>query len=191
MAPGWAWLPNLGFGYAQGDTPLHLAARRANVALIRLLLAKRADPNAANVHGHRPLHAAVTCQPEFPGPHHRRQARVIRMLVKAGADPDARDIRGVAPLHTAVRVRCLASVRTLLEAGAAIRARNKATGATPLHLAVRATGRGGSGSAAARAAQAAIVKLLISRGARLNDRDRRGRTVAGWRSGQAARERRA
>jgi len=187
VSPGWAWLPRLNIGYARGDTPLHLAARRANATLVRRLLDKRVDPNVANGHGHRPLHAAVTCQPQFPRTHHLRQTRVIRMLVNAGADPNARDIRGVAPLHTAVRVRCLASVRALLNAGASIRARNGATGATPLHLAIRATGRGGSGSPAARVAQASILKLLLGRGARLSDRDRRGRSVSAWNPGQANR----
>jgi len=181
VSPGWAWLPRLKIGYARGDTPLHLAARRGNATLVRRLLDKRVDPNASNGHGHRPLHAAVTCLPEFRPTHHQRQARIIRMLVNAGADPDARDLRAVAPLHTAVRVRCLASVRALLDSGALIRVRNGATGATPLHLAIRATGRGGSGSPAALAAQASIVKLLLGRGAMLSDRDRRGRTVSAWR----------
>ncbi len=56
----------------------------------------------------------------------------------------------------------------------------------PLHLAVRTTGRGGSGGAAARAAQAAIICLLLDRGASPGDRDRRGRTVAAWAKGTPA-----
>jgi hypothetical protein len=46
-----------------------------------------------------------------------------------------------------------------------------------LHLAVQTTGRGGSGSSLAREQQAAIVRLLLKRGARVTDRDRHGKTV--------------
>jgi len=42
---------------------------------------------------------------------------------------------------------------------------------------VQTTGRGGSGSSLAREQQAAIVRLLLERGARVTDRDGRGKTV--------------
>jgi ankyrin repeat protein len=51
------------------------------------------------------------------------------------------------------------------------------TGSTPLHLAVQTTGRGGSGAEEARQQQAAIIRLLLERGARLDDRDLRGKQV--------------
>ena len=179
-SPGWAWLPRYKTGYTTGDTALHLAAGVANVAAVRLLLRRGADPDAANVHGHRPLHAAVSCGSGRPPIRQRRVARIVALLIKGGAHPDARDIRGVAPLHTAVRARSLESVRALLDGGAALRPRNGATGATPLHLAVRTTGKGGSGAPAARAAASAITALLVARGARFTDRDRRGRSVTDW-----------
>jgi hypothetical protein len=46
-----------------------------------------------------------------------------------------------------------------------------------LHLAVQTTGRGGSGSPQAREQQAGIVRLLLERGARVTDRDRKGKDV--------------
>jgi len=46
-----------------------------------------------------------------------------------------------------------------------------------LHLAVQTTGRGGSGSSQAREQQAAIVRLLLERGARVADQDRQGKSV--------------
>ena len=183
-SPGWAWLPRFRMACIEGDTTLHLAARRTLPGIVRLLLRRGADPNAANRHGHRPLHAAASCSPAEPARRHRDQATVIRLLVRAGADPNARDRRDVAPLHTAVRGRCLEAVRTLLRHGAELRGRNGATGATPLHLAVRTTGRGGSGEPAARAAQAGIIRLLLRRGAKPSDRDGRGRSVAAWADGQ-------
>ena len=97
-------------------------------------------------------------------------------LLTIGADPNALNKDGAAPLHRAVRTRSLAAVRALLDGGADPRLPNKA-GSTPLHLAVQTTGRGGSGSPLAREQQAAIVRLLMERGARVTDRDRRGKTV--------------
>jgi hypothetical protein len=80
------------------------------------------------------------------------QSATIAYLIQAGANPNAKDNSGVAPLHRAVRTRCAAAVRALLVSGADARGKNK-RGSTPLHLAVQNTGRGGTGSAAARAEQ--------------------------------------
>jgi hypothetical protein len=46
-----------------------------------------------------------------------------------------------------------------------------------LHLAVQTTGRGGSGLPHAREQQAAILRLLLERGARLTDRNGEGKDV--------------
>ena len=71
----------------------------------------------------------------------------------------------MAPLHRAVRTRCTGAVRALLEGGADARRENK-NGSTPMKLATSTTGRGGSGSAEAKAQQAEIVRLLRQFGAR-------------------------
>ena len=87
-----------------------------------------------------------------PGRHtgtRRRQQAVIRFLVEAGADPNARAAGGVTPLHRAVRNRCSAAVEVLLAAGADPRLEND-RGSTASDLAQWTTGRGGTGSAAAR-----------------------------------------
>jgi hypothetical protein len=63
-----------------------------------------------------------------------------------------------------VRTRCAAAVQALLERGADLRRKN-GNGSTAMRLAVLNTGRGGSGSAAARAQQAQIIELLSNRGA--------------------------
>jgi ankyrin repeat protein len=101
---------------------------------------------------------------------------MIEYLLSIGADPNSVDSSGVAPLHRAVRTRSLPAVRALLDGGANPRLPNK-TGSTPLHLAVQTTGRGGSGSPQAREQQAGIVRLLLERGARVTDRDGRGKPV--------------
>jgi ankyrin repeat protein len=64
----------------------------------------------------------------------------------------------------------------LLDGGASARAPNK-SGSTPLHLAVQTTGRGASGSEHARQQQAAIIGLLLERGASPGDKDGQGKSV--------------
>ena len=111
------------------------------------------------------------------------QAAMVEFLIEAGADPNAEDKSGVAPLHRAVRTRSTGALRALLANGADAVGRNK-SGSTPLHLAVQDTGRGGSGSQAARQEQAHIIHLLLAHGARPSDRDTAGRLVKHWRHGR-------
>ena len=155
-----------------GDTPLHMAAAGFRRAIAELLVANGADCRAKNRRGAEPLHYAADANRCDPA----AQAETIAYLISVGADPNATDASGVAPLHRAVRTRSLAAVRALLDNGANPRKRNK-SGSTPLHLAVQTTGRGGSGSQFAREQQAAIVTLLLEHGARVTDRDGRGRHV--------------
>lgn len=155
-----------------GDTALHVAAAAFRREAAELLVRRGADCRARNRRGAQPLHYAADANRVSPD----AQADTIAYLIAAGADPNARDNSGVAPLHRAVRTRSTAAVRALLNGGADPRQRNDA-GSTPLHLAVQTTGRGGSGSPEARDEQAAIVTLLLAKGARVKDRDGRGRTV--------------
>jgi hypothetical protein len=127
---------------------------------------------ARNRRGAEPLHYAADANRWDP----IAQADTIDYLISVGANPNALDHSGVLPLHRAVRTRSLAAVRALVDGGADSRRPNKA-GSTPLRLAVQTTGRGGSGSPRAREQQAAIVRLLLERGARASDRDRRGKNV--------------
>lgn len=156
----------------EGDTALHMAAAAFQPRVAELLMAHGADCRARNRRGAEPLHYAADTNHRDP----LAQAETIRCLLSAGADPGALDRSGVAPLHRAVRTRSLAATRALLDGGADPRQRNKA-GSTPLHLAVQTTGRGGSGSPHAREQQAAIIRLLLERGARRTDQDKRGKTV--------------
>jgi hypothetical protein len=142
-----------------GDTALHIAAAGYRQVTVRLLAEAGADVNAMNRRGARPLHYAVDGVPGSAAWAPAAQAEVVRYLIGAGADPNARDKSGVTPLHRAVRTRSAAAVEALLDGGADAHLANR-RGSTPMQLATRMTGRGGSGSPAAKAQQAEIVQLL-------------------------------
>ncbi|HEX4222594.1 MAG TPA: ankyrin repeat domain-containing protein [Pseudonocardiaceae bacterium] len=143
----------------QGDTALHVAAVAYDVDIAQDLLAHDADIRARNRRGAEPLHAAVLGGPGATTWNPARQRAIIGYLVEAGADPNAAALGGVTPLHRAVRNRCSAAVETLLRLGADPHAVND-NGSTPADLARRTTGRGGTGSDAAKAEQRIIIDLL-------------------------------
>jgi ankyrin repeat protein len=172
QGPSTFFFTNIAHYLYQGDTALHMAAAAFQRPVAAFLVARGADVHARNRRGAEPLHYAADANRFEPD----RQAETVAYLLSIGADPNAPNKDGVAPLHRAVRTRSLAAVRALLDGGANPRLRNKA-GSTPLHLAVQTTGRGGSGSSFAREQQAAIVRLLLERGARATDRDGGGKTV--------------
>lgn len=147
-----------------GDTALHIAAAAYQTEIARELLKRGALVRAKNRRGAEPLHYACDGQPGSPRWNPDAQAATIECLLAAGADPNAVNRNGVTPLHRAIRTRCTAAVRVLLEHGANVLQTN-GNGSTPMALAARTTGRGGSGSAAARAEQQSIVRLLVEHGA--------------------------
>jgi ankyrin repeat protein len=148
-----------------GDTALHMAAAAFRRPVAELLIAHGADCRARNRRGAEPLHYAADTNRWNP----EAQAETIEYLLSIGADPNAVDNDGVTPLLRAVRTRSSPAVRALLDGGANPIQRNK-SGSTPMDLAVQTTGRGGSGTPHAREQQAAIVKLLLERGAKASDR---------------------
>lgn len=158
-----------------GDTGLHLAAAAFRRPMAELLITHGANCRARNRYGAQPLHYATDTNHWDPA----AQVEIIEYLLAVGADVNTGDGREVTPLHRAVRTRSLPAVRALLDRGADPRCRNKA-GSTPLHLAVQNTGRPGSGSEHAREQQAGIIKLLLERGARLTDKDGKGKEVRQW-----------
>ena len=143
----------------EGATALHAAAFAYDRETARELVALGAGVRARDRRGAEPLHAAVIGEPGSPNWNPARQRAVIEYLVGAGADPDAAALGGVTPLHRAVRNRCSAAVAALLRAGADPGAAND-NGSTPSDLARRPTGRGGAGSAAAKAEQQIIIGLV-------------------------------
>jgi N-acyl-D-amino-acid deacylase len=171
-----------------GNTPLMLAALHGDAALVKLLLARRADPRAANDEGTTALLWSIDDRDK------------LEALLAAGADPRAAAKSGFTPLIAAANYHANASavkllldhgadakqtspagttalllaagsdpdaVKLLLEHGADARSRN-AAGATPLHV---AAARGDAKSAT----------LLLDAGADPNVRDvALGRTPLHW-----------
>src|SRR5262249_24734952 len=153
------YLDEIGHYIYAGDTALHLAAAAYRHEIVSKLIATGANVHARNRRGAEPLHYAVDGKPGARRWNPPAQAATVACLIAAGADPNATDKSGVTPLHRAVRTRCAAAVKALLEAGADPRRSNN-SGSTPMLLATQNTGRGGSGSSAAKAQQELIVQLL-------------------------------
>ena len=157
------WLDGIGYAYA-GATALHVAAASHQPVIAQMLIRAGADVAVADRHGAQPIHLAAIGQPGSPHWDPSAQVSTINLLIACGADPNAIDKRGVTPLHRAVRSRCADAVEALLERGGDPR-RPNGKGSTPLQLATNNTGRGGSGSAEAKAQQSLIIALLQDRGA--------------------------
>ncbi len=142
-----------------GDTALHVAAASYQGRIASKLIAMGADVRCRNRRGAEPLHYAADGVPGSHAWKPNAQAAIVTRLIEEGADPNALDKSGVTPLHRAVRTRCAAAVNALLEGGADPRRKN-GNGSTPMQLATQNTGRGGSGTAEAKAQQEQIVRLL-------------------------------
>jgi len=153
-----------------GATPLMRAAKNADVAMMRVLVAHGADPNRATRAGMTPLLFAI-------GPGRRKSAKdtleAVKVCLDAGANVNATNANGETPLHAAV-AQGDALVRLLSERGANLDARDK-QGRTPLDVALglgtpgpqgARGGRGGRGGAGPRESTVALLRELMDRSAK-------------------------
>lgn len=163
-----------------GDvTPLHAAAEGGHLRTIELLLDRGADIGSTNIAGMTPFHTAVQCG----------KLETAQLLAERGAHLNQRTNRGMSPLliaavgkhesspalvawllgagarvglHEASALGDIGTVRILLDLGRD--ANESADGLTPL-------------IAAATTDQAAVIDLLLARGAAVDCRDDDGRTA--------------
>jgi len=160
--PSQGFIKEIGHIIYAGDTALHIAATSYRHKMADKLITAGANVRARNRRGCEPLHSAAVGNPGSPMWDPPAQAATIVCLIEAGADPNARNMDGATPLHRAVRTRCAGAVRALLDHGADPLIRNK-NGSTAIRLALHTTGRGGSGSAEAKAQQQEILLSLPGR----------------------------
>ncbi len=132
--------PELVDGPSGGFPLLHVAARKKDLEMVRLLLAVGADPNTKSRLGRTPLHYMM--DPTYLLWNWAAPA-IVGALTEAGADVNARDAYGLTPLHIALaapRSRRdtwegrgpVAVLEALLAAGADVNAPGL-DGTTPLH----------------------------------------------------------
>jgi ankyrin repeat protein len=185
----WGWIVSgvavAGWALSAADLRISQAVQSQDKALLRSLVAQKADVNAASADGATALHWAV----EYD------DLEAVNLLLEAGARVDAADRYGLTPLfyavtngNSAVSERLLAAgananatgqdgdtllmiasrgrsvevLQALLEKGAAVNAVDGITQQTPLMWAVRAN-------------NVKAVKVLLDRGAAVNARTREGK----------------
>lgn len=112
---------------SHGFTPLGIATHFGMEDVVRVLLAKKADPDICSQNGQQiyPIHTALTGQYDS----------ISKMLIEAGADINATHSANITALHLAAQQGNIDLIIILLENGADISIRTS-TGATASDLAL-------------------------------------------------------
>jgi ankyrin repeat protein len=156
----------LGADDAAGATTFLLAADRADVPLMRLLLELGADPAIPNFNNTTPLMAAAgvgTTSPDEEAGDEPEALEAVKMLLDLGADINAVDKNGDTAMHGAAYNAYPQVVKLLAERGADPQVWNKPNkaGATPLYI---AEGYGDRTLQPDAATVEAITKLMLAAG---------------------------
>lgn len=171
---------------AKGNTPLMAAAQYADLAVVKLLVEKGANVKAVNAAGATPLMRAATEEAMtrflldrgadvgvrsqlgntalMIAARPAGNSRTVKLLLERGADVNATNVFGASALMAAAAAEDLETVRLLVEHGADVQARPAMNGdgfimgggRTPLMW-------------AAFRGNVPLVRLLLERGARVND----------------------
>jgi uncharacterized protein len=123
-----------------GATPFFLAARTADLELMRLLVDLGADPKIATTDGTTPLMVAAGVGSALPGEEPGTESEAlaaIRMTLALGGDVNAVDATGNTAMHGAAYKHLPAIVQFLGAAGASVEIWNRPNkdGFTPLQIA--------------------------------------------------------
>ncbi len=145
------------FSMGAGAPPIVDAVKDGKIESVRTLLAKRADPNAAETDGTTALHWAA----------HLDNLTAAELLLKSGASAGAANRYGVTPLWLACINGSAAMIERLLAAGADPNT-TMPEGDTALMT-------------AARTGNVAAVRALLARGANVNAAESwKGQTALMW-----------
>ena len=96
---------------ASGLTPLMIASRTGNVAVVEAFLARGADVSATTEQTHS---TALMWAVEVPHP------TIVRVLLDAGADPRTSTVKGFTPLMYAAENGDIEMAKTLIAAGVSV-----------------------------------------------------------------------
>ena len=132
-----------------GTRPIHWAVYRADYEVMDALIAKKAKADVRNELGSTPLAEAVKLG----------DSRLVKMLLDTGSGPEGANEDNQTALMLAIKNGDLGLVQMLVNAGANVNAVEKVQDQTPLMWA-----------AAANQNAAEMVKLLLSKGAKVNAR---------------------
>jgi ankyrin repeat protein len=144
----------------KGAHALFLAAEARRKDVVKLLVDRRASVNLPGRSGTSALAAAA-----FAG-----NAAIVKMLLAAGADPNLADISGKTPVLYAAGRGFQPIFETLLASGVAVDAKH----AHDLTVLMWAAGHAND---VPEDEGLALVQFLLDRGARIEERDDRGRTA--------------
>ncbi|KAL9116698.1 MAG: hypothetical protein Q9187_006775 [Circinaria calcarea] len=141
----------------EGDMALHRAAGNGHTGIVRILLDYGADIEAQNEY-----HETALCVAGESG-----QSATVQLLIDMGANIEHDESSFGTPLIEAVQRSHEATVRLLLANGANPNTALKGGGGTALHIVA---------SHVDSRYQSIITRLLISKGARMEIKDRKGET---------------
>ncbi|KAG8008768.1 Ankyrin-3, partial [Nibea albiflora] len=121
-------------------TALHVAAHCGHYKVAKVIVDKKANPNAKALNGFTPLH--IACKKNRSGltPIHvaafMGHDNIVHQLINHGASPNTSNVRGETALHMAARAGQSNVVRYLIQNGARVDATAKDE-QTPLHISSR------------------------------------------------------
>ncbi len=185
--------------FADINDDLFIAADTGDTAKAKQAISAGADVNAKNSEAFTALHKAATWNDALKDGAQAGKFEIAKLLIQKNADINARDNRGYTPMHWAAEQPNLEFMRLLVENGAMVDSKDK-FGSTPLHFAVSTSWHGASKVAAFLIENGArvdskdnsggtplhkstmgpnpkAIKLLIQKGADVNEADKRGQTV--------------